>query len=109
VRQTTDDGRRTTDDGRHSPGRVFAIRRLIGQLTLPVALLLAGPLADFVFEPAMQPGGALAGSAGRLIGTGSGVRMALMIALVGVLGVSMSLSGYLFRAVRAAETAAARP
>jgi hypothetical protein len=57
----------------------------------------------------MQPGGALAGSAGRLIGTGSGVRMALMIALVGVLGVSVSLSGYLFRAVRVAETAVARP
>ncbi len=85
-------------------GRVFAARRLIGQLTLPVALLLAGPLADFVFEPSMQPGGALAGSAGRLIGTGSGAGMALLIALVGVLGIGVSLSGYLFRAVRAAET-----
>ncbi len=43
-------------------GRIFAARRLLAQFTAPLAMLLAGPLADYVFEPAMQPNGALAGA-----------------------------------------------
>ena len=38
-------------------GRVFAARGMIAQISAPVAMLLAGPLADRVFEPAMMPGG----------------------------------------------------
>lgn len=40
-------------------GRVFATRRLIAQISNPVGTVLAGPLADYVFGPAMMPGGAL--------------------------------------------------
>lgn len=49
-------------------GRVFAVRRLIAQVTSPLGVLIAGPLADFVFEPAMRFQSALAvlfGSFGR--------------------------------------------
>ncbi len=35
-------------------GRVFATRRLIAWLVSPIATLVAGPLADYVFEPAMR-------------------------------------------------------
>jgi len=35
-------------------GRVFATRRLIAWFVTPFATLLAGPLADYVFEPAMN-------------------------------------------------------
>lgn len=45
-------------------GRVFAMRSMISRSMMPPAFLLAGPLADYVFEPLMQPGGALAGSVG---------------------------------------------
>ncbi|MFN8452092.1 MAG: MFS transporter [Anaerolineae bacterium] len=38
-------------------GRVFAARRMIAQIVAPVSMLLAGPLADRIFEPAMQAGG----------------------------------------------------
>jgi MFS transporter, DHA3 family, macrolide efflux protein len=41
-------------------GRVFSARRVIAQLTSPLAMILAGPLIDRVLEPGMAPGGALA-------------------------------------------------
>ena len=85
-------------------GRVFATRRLIAQVTVPIALLMAGPLADKVFEPAMRGGGALAATFGPLVGgTGIGTGMSVMVVLAGLLGISIGLGGYLFPAVRNAE------
>lgn len=77
-------------------GRVFAVRRLIAQITAPLAMLMAGPLADQVFEPGMMPGGALAESFGGLVGTGPGSGMALMFAISGVL---MMLTGLITCAI----------
>ncbi|MCU0514864.1 MAG: MFS transporter [Anaerolineae bacterium] len=84
-------------------GRVFAARLIIARITVPVALILTGPLTDQVFEPGMQPGGALAGVFGGLLGTGPGAGMALMFLVCGSLGVLVSLGGYLFPAIREAE------
>jgi MFS transporter, DHA3 family, macrolide efflux protein len=84
-------------------GRVFSVRRLIAQITAPVAMLLAGPLADQVFEPAMMPGGSLSDVFGKLVGTGPGAGMALMFLISGVLGIIVSLGAYAFPAVRYAE------
>ncbi len=85
-------------------GRVFAVRRLIAQISSPLALLIAGPLADYVLEPMMQPAGALASVFGGLLGTGPGAGMALMMVLSGLLGAAIGLSGYLFPAIRDVET-----
>ena len=84
-------------------GRVFATRRLIAQITAPVGMLLAGPLADYVFEPALLPGGALAGTFGGLVGTGPGAGMGLIFVLCGILVVGVGLAGYAVRVVRQAE------
>jgi len=84
-------------------GRVFATRRLIAWLVMPLSRLAAGPLADFVFEPAMMPEGSLAGLFGRLVGTGPGAGMSLMFVIVGLLGALVALGGYAFRVVRDAE------
>ncbi len=84
-------------------GRVFAARRMIAQISAPVAMLLAGPLADHVFEPAMREGGALAPIFGGLVGTGAGTGMALMMVIAGILGVIVGASGYLFKAIRDVE------
>jgi hypothetical protein len=46
-------------------GRVFAVRRMIGQFTAPIGYLIAGPMADFVFEPLMAEGGPLASTLAR--------------------------------------------
>lgn len=84
-------------------GRVFASRRFIAQVSMPLGTLLGGPLADWFFEPAMMPGGTLTPIFGGLIGTGPGVGMSLMLMLIGVLGVFTSLAGYSFHAIRKAE------
>jgi hypothetical protein len=65
-------------------GRVFGLRRLSGQLTLTIGYLAAGPLAEAVFEPALAAGGRLAGTAGRLVGTGPGHGMCLLLVILGV-------------------------
>ena len=84
-------------------GRVFATRRLIAWLVMPLSWLAAGPLADLVFEPAMDPGGSLTNLFGRLVGTGPGAGMSLMFVIVGLLGMLVALGGYAFRSVRDAE------
>jgi MFS family permease len=84
-------------------GRVFAARRLIAQITVPVALLLTGPLADQVFEPAMREGGVWTSAFSWLVGTGPGAGMALMFILFGLIGVMVGFGGYLFPAIRNAE------
>ncbi len=54
-------------------GRVFSIRSMIAWSIIPIANLVAGPLADRIFEPLMQEGGALSDSIfATLIGIGPG-------------------------------------
>ena len=65
-------------------GKVFATSRMVGQSTVPVAFLFAPLLAEYVFEPAMLPGGALADLAGSLVGTGPGRGIALLFVLTGL-------------------------
>ncbi|MCP4418974.1 MAG: MFS transporter [Chloroflexi bacterium] len=60
-------------------GRVFSIRSMISRSMMPLAFLLAGPLADRFFEPLLHEGGALAnGLIGNLLGTGSGRGIGLL-------------------------------
>ncbi|HYF61856.1 MAG TPA: MFS transporter [Herpetosiphonaceae bacterium] len=85
-------------------GRVFAVRRLIAQVSSPVAVLMVGPLADKLFEPRMDVGGAWASTFGPLVGTGDGAGMAMLMVISGTIGILGGLSGYLFPAIRNAET-----
>ena len=85
-------------------GRVFASRLFIAQVSSPIAMLLAGPLADRVMEPAMSPGGALAETFGGLVGTGPGSGMALVFVATGLLGSLVGVGGYAVRALRRIET-----
>ena len=68
-------------------GRVFALRQMVAMSTVPVAYLLAGPLAEGVFEPLMARNGALAGTVGRLLGTGPGRGIALLFIVLGAVNV----------------------
>lgn len=85
-------------------GRVFATRRLIGQISGPLGMLIGGPLADRVFEPAMREGGSWAGTFGPLVGTGPGAGMGLILVLTGLLGATAGVIGYAVPAVRNAES-----
>lgn len=75
-------------------GRVFAMRRLIGGSTLPLAALVAGPLADRVFNPLLAPNGALAESVGRLIGVGTGRGIGLLFVVLGFFTVLTAVAGF---------------
>jgi hypothetical protein len=84
-------------------GRVFATRLLIAQISTPIAMLMAGPLADRIFEPAMMPGGNLSPIFGSLIGTGPGTGMALMFLITGILGAFVGFGAYTIHAIRDVE------
>lgn len=72
-------------------GRVFAIRTVFARFMMPLAFLISGPLADHVFEPLMQEGGALAATfVGALIGVGPGRGIGLMY-LIGMVGVMITI------------------
>ena len=68
----------------HLAARVLAVRLTLASSTLPAGYLLAGPLADRVFEPLMTPGGALAASLGPLVGVGRGRGIGLFLMVLGV-------------------------
>jgi MFS transporter, DHA3 family, macrolide efflux protein len=86
-------------------GRVFSVRRFIAQVTAPISMLVAGPLADQVFEPALTaPQTGLTRWLSSIFGTAPGGGMALIIFLCGVLVAVVGLVGYRIRAIREVET-----
>jgi MFS transporter, DHA3 family, macrolide efflux protein len=66
-------------------GRVFAFRRTISMSAGLIAPLLAAPLADYIFKPAMTRGGTLSGMLGPIFGVGASRGEGVMISLVGLL------------------------
>lgn len=64
-------------------GRVFAMRRVASQFTGPIAFLASGRLADGVFIPLLEPGGALAPLLGGVFGVGPGRGIGLLFVLLG--------------------------
>lgn len=84
-------------------GRVFATRRLIAWFVTPIATLVAGPLADNLFEPAMQASSSLSSSFSWLVGAGAGAGMALILMACGIAISLVGLGGYFVRVVREAE------
>lgn len=84
-------------------GRVLGINRALGLALATAVFVLVGPLADHIFEPALAPSGALAGSIGTLIGVGPGRGLAFMLMLVGALPIGAGLWGFLNPRVRRLE------
>jgi hypothetical protein len=84
-------------------GRVFAVRRVFSAFTVPVSMFLAGPLTDYVFEPLLAADGALAGSVGRLIGTGPGRGVGFFFILLGILGIAGTIVAWSYRPLRNLE------
>jgi DHA3 family macrolide efflux protein-like MFS transporter len=65
-------------------GRVFAMRQMVALSAIPLSRLVAGPLADRLFEPLLEPGGLLVPALGRLFGVGHGRGIALLIVALGL-------------------------
>lgn len=84
-------------------GRVFALLRMVSQLSLPIAFLAAGPLADWL-EALMAEGATLgSGPLGGVFGNGSGRGLGLLLASVGALLIILGFIAPLIRRLRRVE------
>ena len=81
-------------------GRFFSVYRVVGQMTIPLGFLLAGPLVDHVLEPAMTADTGLSSVLAPLVGTGPGAGMAVLFLTTAVLGVLTCLGASLYRPIR---------
>jgi MFS transporter, DHA3 family, macrolide efflux protein len=81
-------------------GRCFAIQEVVLNAAMATGYCLAGPLSDYVFEPALREGGWLAGSVGSMIGVGPGRGIGLMFVLIGLSMSLVALRAYLVPAIR---------
>jgi len=84
-------------------GRIFALKGAVTGASLPLAYLVAGPLADYVFEPLMVPDGPLAGSIGQFIGVGPGRGIGLMFMVIGILTIIVTVVAYHYPRLRLVE------
>jgi MFS family permease len=85
-------------------GRVFSARRLIAWLTNPISPIIAGLLADFVFEPQMRTTSTLSQTFDFLVGTGAGAGMSLIIFFCGFFTIFIGMIGYFVSPIHNAET-----
>jgi MFS transporter, DHA3 family, macrolide efflux protein len=85
-------------------GKVFSLTTAVSGLCLPLAFLMAGPLADRIFEPLMTTNGALAETIGRAIGTGSGRGIGLIFMLLGGLNILVTIIAYQYAPLRLIES-----
>jgi hypothetical protein len=74
-------------------GRVFATQQMVARAAAPLAYLLAGPLADRVFNPLLTVNGPLASGIGQILGTGPGRGIGLIFLLMGAVKVAVTLIG----------------
>jgi MFS transporter, DHA3 family, macrolide efflux protein len=87
----------------HLQGRVLAADQVIGLMVGAIAPLLAGPLADHIFEPAMQSEGKFSVWLAPLFGTESGAGIALLYTLTAIWMLLVGIGGYGFRTLRKVE------
>lgn len=76
-------------------GRIHATLTAVTQGSMPLAFLIAGPLADYVFEPMLVEGGSLVRSLGWILGVGQGRGMGLLLVILGGLIAGLALLGQL--------------
>ncbi len=84
-------------------GRIFGLEGAISTVTFPIGQLLAGQLADRVFEPALQGAGSFASRFGPIFGTQPGAGMGLVIVIGGVIAIITGAAGYLIKPIREIE------
>jgi hypothetical protein len=84
-------------------GRVLAADQMIGLGVGAIAPLIAGPLADRVFEPAMRSPSILSTIFSPIFGSSAGSGMALMYAISAVMMAIVGIGGYGFGQLREVE------
>ena len=86
-------------------GRVFSVRRLIAQIVNPLGLLIAGPLADKIFEPSLLvPNNEITLFLSNWYTPGPGAGMGLLISIASLMIVFVGIYGFFSETVREVET-----
>lgn len=75
-------------------GRVFALNGAVASAAMPLAYLLAGPLADYLFEPLLLADGPLSASLGVPLGVGPGRGIGLLFIVLGIAILALTLIAY---------------
>lgn len=84
-------------------GRVFATINMICLSCIPLAYVVAGPLADRIFEPLMAADGLLAESIGQIIGVGPGRGIGLLFITMEIIAILVTFSIYRYPRLRFVE------
>lgn len=84
-------------------GRAWGLIGVISQLGYVAAYALSGLLADYLFTPLLLQGGILAGSVGKIMGTGSGRGTGLLIVAAGFLLCLTAIAVYRSKTIRTLE------
>jgi DHA3 family macrolide efflux protein-like MFS transporter len=84
-------------------GRVMSARITLSRAMIPLGTIIAGPLAEQIFEPAMIAGGVLAPLFDKLVGTGPGAGISLLFILTSILMLGLTPLGLTVPAIRDAE------
>jgi len=84
-------------------GRVFATINMICFSCIPLAYVVAGPLAERIFEPLMATNGLLAGSIGQIIGVGPGRGIGLLFITMEILALLVTVAVYQYPRLRFME------
>lgn len=88
----------------HMQGRIASVRGTFANAALPLALVLAGPLADRVFKPMMAVGGPLDGTiAGSVLGVGAERGIGLLFVVMGLASIAGAALAYLHPRIRNLE------
>jgi DHA3 family macrolide efflux protein-like MFS transporter len=85
-------------------GRVFGGFIFIAQITVPFGIALAGPAADYIFEPWAQSDSALAQLWAGIAGEGRGTGMSALLVLAGVMGAVAAIIGLSSRHLQALQS-----
>jgi MFS transporter, DHA3 family, macrolide efflux protein len=75
-------------------GRVFALQQTLERSLAICAYLLAGPLVDNVLNPLMAEGGIVAQMIGKVINTGMGQGVTLLLVILGVINLVVVAIAY---------------
>ena len=75
-------------------GRVFALQQTLERSLAICAYLLAGPLVDNVLNPLMTEGGIIARAIGRVINTGMGQGVTLLLVILGAINLMVVAIAY---------------
>ena len=84
-------------------GRVFAMRGAIAWSSFPLAYIVAGPLAEYIFQPLLVSEGLFANSLGKLIGVGEGRGIGLLFIAIGIFIIFATIVAYQYPPIRLVE------